>query len=211
MITLSFESLKNLSLEDLIESLQGGNESQIESFTSFKTKYDIIRSKGKHDIKELSIFQENFGFLLQNFINIQKAFIVKYKEEKNPIQRSTINSYIEFCSIYINSIQSIYLVQITQQLNTNQFNISIKKSNLSIRLAWVGIFIGAIISWGASAYYYKVSKMDQSNYESQLKRRITLDSLEISKLKYDKKLIEDKFIFLDNELKLKSINNKITK
>lgn len=202
-MTLNFESLKNLGLEDLIESLQGDSGSQIELFTSFKTKYDEVKRAEKHDINELLDFQENFGFILQNFINIQKAFILKLKEEKNAITRSTINSYIEFSSIYINSIQSIYLVQITQQLNANQFNISIKKSNLSIRLAWIGIFIGAIISWTASQYYYEKSIKDQNKYESRLEERIVLDSLKVKKMEDEKRILEDRLNLLEKTLKIK--------
>ena len=211
MNRLNLNELKDKSIEQIIEKLQGNEVGQTKLFKSFRDQYEQLLHSNKLDLSKLINLHEGFEIYLENFIIIQNALIIKIKGEGKSDAKSIIQSYIEFTNIYINSIQGIYLNQISQRINQIEFNVSIKKSKKSIRLAWLGIFIGAIASWGASAYYYKVSKMDQSNYESQLKRRITLDSLEISKLKYDKKLIENKLVFLENELKLKSLNNKITK
>jgi hypothetical protein len=156
------------------------------------------------NLNKLISIHEGFEIYLENFIIIQNAFLIRIREEKKSDEISVIQSYIEFTNIYINSIQGIYLNQVSQRINQIEFNTSIGKSNKSIRLAWIGIFIGAIFSWGASAYYYQVSRKDQNKYESQLEERIILDRLNVNRLEEEKRILQDRLNLLDQTLKMKS-------
>jgi hypothetical protein len=204
MNRLNLHELKDESLDLIIEKLQGNEAGQTKMFKSFRDQYEQLLNSNELNLNKLISIHEGFEIYLENFIIIQNAFLIRIREEKKSDEISVIQSYIEFTNIYINSIQGIYLNQVSQRINQIEFNTSIGKSNKSIRLAWIGIFIGAIFSWGASAYYYQVSRKDQNKYESQLEERIILDRLNVNRLEEEKRILQDRLNLLDQTLKMKS-------